>query len=335
MKTRIILAFFISQIVCLFFPQTAFCQTETFDMITYTAPKGWTKTVKKETVSFSDLNKNANVFCAITVYVGTASSGDPKKDFAVDWKAYVAKPYKADENPKTQPLTADGWTITTATAVIEIDGTKSLALLTVFSGYNKTSSVLVFSNSETYTKPVSDFLESVQLDKTPLAIPSPFAQVSPTTPVANSNSPAALVGRWGNGIASDSVSGNIVTYGSNATQQYYKFNADGTYSYVFSGYSGLAGTGGSFRMTTQESGVYAINGDAITITPKKSQTNSSSEGLHNNPLETVTYRWTIHYFEGVKEYSLVLHPDKQTKRDGGFSYGCLAFPNSYCYSQIK
>jgi len=77
-----------------------------------------------------------------------------------------------------------------------------------------------------------------------------------------------------------------------------------------------------------------VNGDSITITPRKSQTNSNSGGLKNNPLETVTYRWTIHYFEGIGEYALILHPDHQTNRDGGFDY-VLAFPNSYSYSQIK
>ena len=84
----------------------------------------------------------------------------------------------------------------------------------------------------------------------------------------------------------------------------------------------------------EESGVYTLNGDSMTITPKKSQTRSNSEGLKNNPLEMVTYRWTIHYFEGIGEYALILHPDHQTKRDGGFDY-VLAFPNSYSYSRVK
>lgn len=291
-------------------------------MVTYTPPKGWTRTAKNDSVSFGDLNKTANAFCAMTVYIGTASSGDPKKDFAVDWKVYVAKPYNADENPKTEIRTGEGWTITVASAPIEISGIKSLALLTVFSGYGKTSGILVFSNNEAYTQAVSDFLESVKLDKTPLALqPTPN---TPNTPVANSNNPA-LVGKWGNGISG--IGGT--------TQQHYQFNADGTYSFVLSGYSGLAGRIGTYQTTTEESGVYTLNGDSMTITPKKSQTKSNSEGLKNNPLEIVTYRWTIHYFEGVKEYALIMHPDHKTKRDGEFSYGYAAFPNSYGYSPIK
>lgn len=317
----------------LMMPMCIYCQTETFDIVTYTPPKGWTKTVKEGAVAYADLNKTASTYCVVTVYKGMASSGDAGKDFAIQWKTRVSDLFKTDADPKTETQSGDGWTIKTAVTLIDVDGVRSLAMLTGFSGYGKSASILVISNSETYTKAVTDFLEGVKLDKTPVALQAP--PILSGTPSANSYDPAALVGRWGNGIAGDTISGNTITYGSNATQQYYKFNADGTYEYVYSGYSGLAGQAGSFHITTNESGIYTIRGDSITITPKRSQTKTSNEGLRNDPLETVTYRWTIHYFEGVKEYSLVLHPDKQTKRDGGFSYGCMAFPNSYCYSQMK
>jgi hypothetical protein len=304
-------------------------QTEKVDITEFTPPKGWTKTPKANAVVFSDLNKTTNTFCVLTVYEGTASSGEAGKDFAADWKTFVSKPFKIEENPKTETQTGDGWTITTGVAFIDVDGTRSLAMLTTFSGYGKTASVLAISNSDTYTRSVSDFLESIKLDKTQIAA-QPAAP--PTASAANSNK--SLVGRWGTGTAANSVSGNSVTYGSTAAQKYYQFNADGTFSFTFSGYSGLVGYAGSFHMTTQETGVYSINGDSITITPRKSQTNSNSGGLKNNPLETVTYRWTIHYFEGIGEYALILHPDHQTRRDGGFDY-VLAFPDSYSYSRMK
>ncbi|MEP7074753.1 MAG: lipocalin family protein [Acidobacteriota bacterium] len=329
---RAIFLFLIVQIGCFIFPLAIFCQSETLDIVTYTAPAGWTKTFKENAVVFSDLNKTTNVFCAVTIYSSSVASGNADKDFAAEWENLVAKPFQAIGSPKTETQNDDGWRLTSANAQIEVDGFKSLAFLVVYSGYGRRTSILAFLNSDTYLVQLGTFLKSVKLDKAQVASQKPAVS---RTPVANSYDSAALVGRWGNGIAGDTVSGNTITYGSNATQQYYKFNADGTYSFVYSGYSGLAGQTGSFHVSTNEIGVYTLNGDSITITPKKSQTNSNSSGLRNNPLETVTYRWTIHYFEGVKEYSLVLHPDKQTNRDGGFSYGCLAFPNSYCYSQMK
>jgi hypothetical protein len=208
----------------------------------------------------------------------------------------------------------------------------------VITGYGRTASVLTIFSNQQYLPQIDAFMTGIKMDKAQAmadARPPSTPPTSPTTtPVANSYSPAALVGKWGTGTAGDTVSGNYIQYGSNAAQKYYQFNADGTYSFIYSGYSGLAGTMGSFHITMEESGVYTLNGDSMTITPRKSQTKSNSEGLKNNPLETVTYRWTIHYFEGIGEYALILHPDHQTKRDGGFDY-VLAFPNSYSYSRAK
>ena len=332
MKTsRLILFLLVVQTVSLFTASPIFCQTETPAGIRFTPPKGWTKTTKESAVIFVDLDKKANTFCVLTIHSVTASAGSAERDFANEWKTFVVTPHKGDANPKTETEIRDGWTVISATTPIETDGIKSLAFLIVFSGFGKTTSILAILNSDIYLKPLVAFLETVKIDKESIAsrLPTPA-----NSPAANSSSPLSLVGKWGNGTAADTVSGRTITYGSNATQKYYQFKADGTYSFVYSGYSGLVGQAGAFHITTQETGVYAVNGDSITITPRKSQTNSNSGGVKNNPLETVTYRWTIHYFEGIQSYALILHPDHQTTRDGGFDY-VLAFPNSYSYSQIK
>jgi hypothetical protein len=323
---KLFAALLIAHAFCLCIPATSFCQTQKLDIVQFTPPRGWAKTTKDDAVIFVDADKNANTFCVLTIHSSTASAGNVEKDFAAEWKNFVVTPHAADDNPKTETEIKDGWTITSANTQIETDGVKSVAVLIVYSGFGKTTSILAILNSQTYLKPLTEFLETVKIDKA-----SVVTQVR--APATNSSAPS-LVGRWGTGTAADTVSGNYVTYGSNATQKYYQFNADGTFSFIYSGYSGLAGQVGSFHITTQESGVYTLNGDSITITPRKSQTNSNSGGLRNNPLETVTYRWTIHYFEGIQSYSLILHPDHQTNRDGGFDY-VLAFPNSYSYSQIK
>src|SRR5258708_39491920 len=105
----------------------------------------------------------------------------------------------------------------------------------------------------------------------------PFAaRPEPTAnaPVANSPGPVALVGKWGTGIAGDTVSGNYIQYGSVASQKYYQFNADGTYSFIYSGYSGLAGTAGAFLITIEENGVFTFYRDCVTInTHKKKKKN--------------------------------------------------------------
>lgn len=334
MKTsKIILALFIMQVAA----STIFSQTEKLDIIEYTPPKGWTKTPKDGLTVYSDSDKTTGGFCLLTVYPSIASVGDPQKDFVIAWKEKVVTPFKAEGNPKTETQTQDGWTSVSSATQIQSDGITSAVVMTVVSGYGRTASILAILSNQEYLPQVDAFITGIKMDKAQAvadAKPPAAPPTSPTTPAANSYSPAELVGKWGTGTAGDTVSGNYVQYGSNASQKYYQFNADGTYRFIYSGYSGLAGTMGSFHIAMEESGVYTLSGDSITITPKKSQSRSNSEGLKNNPLETVTYRWTIHYFEGIGEYALIMHPDHQTKRDGGFDY-VLAFPNSYSYSKMK
>jgi hypothetical protein len=328
---KIILGLLIGQTICLVAAQPIFCQTETLDTVQYTPPKGWVKTPKESAVIYTAVNKTANTFCVLTIHSVTASAGSAEKDFANEWKTFVVTPHKVEENPKTETEIRDGWTLISANTPIESEGIKALAFLVVYSGFGKTTSILAVLNSDTYIQPLAAFLETVKINQAAIVSRPP---APPEAPAANSSGAPSLVGKWGNGTAADTVSASTVTFGSNATQKFYQFNADGTYNFVYSGYSGLVGQAGAFHITTQESGVYTVNGDSITITPRKSQSVSNSGGLKNNPLETVTYRWTIYYFEGIQTYALILHPDHQTTRDGGFDY-VLAFPNSYSYSQIK
>ena len=315
----------------LFNAHMAFCQSEKIDIIEYTPPKGWTKTPKDGLMVFNDYDKNTGGFCLLTVYPSTASVGSPQKDFSSEWNEKVVKPFKAEANLKTETQTQDGWTSVSAATQIQSDGITSAVMMTVVSGYGRTASILAILNNQEYLPQIETFMTGIKMDKVQAMAD---AKPAPTVNTAVGSSSNSIVGKWGTGTAADTVSGNYVTYASNATQKYYQFNADGTYTFVYSGYSGLVGSAGAFHITTQEAGVYTLNGDSITITPRKSQTNSNSGGLKNNPLETVTYRWTVHYFEGIGEYALILHPDHQTNRDGGFDY-VLAFPDSYSYSRIK
>src|SRR5688572_12069194 len=62
---------FILTAVGLFVPPTVSGQTEKLGIVSYTAPKGWTKTPKENVVAFSELNRTTGVFCIITLYGAT------------------------------------------------------------------------------------------------------------------------------------------------------------------------------------------------------------------------------------------------------------------------
>src|SRR4051794_33970741 len=108
--SRTIFALVIAQILGVLNPYAIFCQNETLDIVTYTPPAGWSKTVKQGAVVYTDANPAKGTFCLLTVYAGAASAGSPIKDFAKDWNEFVVKPFKTAAGPKTQTQTTpDGW----------------------------------------------------------------------------------------------------------------------------------------------------------------------------------------------------------------------------------
>jgi hypothetical protein len=265
--SKIVLGLFIAQALYLFAAQPIFSQTETLDIVQYTPPQGWVKTVKEGAVTYTAVNKTTNAFCILTVYVSSASAGSMQKDFADEWNRAVVKPFKADANPKTQTQTTpEGWQATVGAAPIELEGgSKAAALLTVFSGFEKTMSILVIFNDEAYLAQAGALIDGIKLDKTKALAqtappmqsnPSPTTQidpfpdkphVQPQKPLAGllkqSITMADLVGTWDNGAASvttyvDSSSGNYAGTDTTFFTENYTIKPDGTFDHRFQGRTG-------------------------------------------------------------------------------------------------
>ena len=87
----------------------------------------------------------------------------------------------------------------------------------------------------------------------------------------------------------------------------------------------------------EETGSFSVNGDSLTITPRSSKAtlrnlNGVVQESRANQLETVTYKWTTHFFDGIGETNLVLQPPAPTNRDGVLG-GNSRFPNAYLFTQ--
>lgn len=164
------------------------------------------------------------------------------------------------------------------------------------------------------------------------------AVAQPSGAAAPSAKPAGqmVVGVWSKSASSPwGLSPGAVVTNAGYYKGQYQFGPNG--SYRFKGES----WGGSLRSnefwTIEESGVYSVDGDALTISPRTSTATLRDRAgvvkkTQNNPLEKMTYKWKLHYFEGIGETNLVLQPSQPTMRDGGFA-GNSDFPNSYLYSQ--
>ena len=286
---RVILGLFVAQFLCLIVPQTIFSQTETLDIVTFTPPVGWAKTIKDGAVVYSDVNTKTGSFCILTVYASTASSGDAQKDFANSWNDLAVKQFKTAPNPKTETQTDPaGWKGTVAAEQGEADGgLQGYALLTVYSGFGKTVSIFAFFNKEEYLARLDAVVEGVKLDKTKaLAQTTPPVQNDQGTlstrdpfpdkpnrgpqeplagPLKNSITIADLVGDW-----SDSGGANVVTYvhsgsgsyaGTDATFStgWYTIKSDGSFTQKFQGRTD------NHTVREVSSGTFTLSGGNIIV----------------------------------------------------------------------
>jgi hypothetical protein len=277
--TKIVFGLFIAQVLCLSVPQSAFCQTETLDIIQYMPPKGWTKTPKEGVMVFSDINQSTHGFCILTVYASTASAGSPQKDFANEWNELIVRPFKAEANPKTETQTQDGWTSMAGAAQIEMEGRKSYVIMTVFSGYGKTASVYALLNDQSYLPQLDAFMASIKLDKTKASSnPTPTIQnndpfpdrpgYAPQKPLSGTLNAtitmADLVGTWDHGAGSVQtyIDSNTGDYSHTATSFYgeqFLIKSDGTFEYKFVGRSN------NTTVRESDSGSVILSGSFITI----------------------------------------------------------------------
>lgn len=154
-------------------------------------------------------------------------------------------------------------------------------------------------------------------------------------PAAPTGDAAAIVGTW----ATSSGAGGIgyVKWNWGAVRRRYVFAGDGTFTYHSEYWYGNDAP--NQWMLVDQRGAWSVSGGEITIAPSASSAvvvDRAGKRIDSvdAPLEQMTYRWQLHFFEGIGETDLILAPTTgtETKRDGAFASND-AFPGSYLFSQ--
>jgi hypothetical protein len=145
---------------------TALAQKQTFDIITYTPPKGWAKQPATDAIQLSKEDPSGT-FCLITLYKSIPTEKDAKTNFDAAWVALVKDQLGVEGEAEMQPaLTEDGWEVLSGHAQFEKDGVKGIALLVNSTGNEKMVNILIITNTDAYEKDMTAFLESIDLKKT-------------------------------------------------------------------------------------------------------------------------------------------------------------------------
>ncbi|MBK8611591.1 MAG: hypothetical protein IPL84_17040 [Chitinophagaceae bacterium] len=319
---------------------SACAQKQSFDLATYTPPKGWKKQNADAAVQFSKEDAAKGSYCLITLYKSTPGTPDPKENFNMAWATLVKELVTVSGSPEMQPAaTANGWEVQSGYSPFESDGNKGIALLVTASGFAKMVNMIILTNTDIYEKETSAFLESISLKKlqTETIKPKTTAEI-PASSINN----AAILGTWIKSGGINPAYGNAAATGNAGyTKDQYTFNSNGTYSFVSKtfrySYNSL--------ILVKENGTYQINGTSLLIKPSKSviQSWSKKNGTdkfgalltsQNRSLENITYQFTRHYFSGIQVWNLVLQASSPTQRDGPFSNN-TTFSNAWYYAPVS
>lgn len=138
----------------------AMSQKQTFDILSYSVPKGWKADKKTETASYSK-DAGAKGYCIITLYKSIDAGNNSKQNFDISWQSLVKATLTTDD-PAMQPATTDdGWETQTGSAAFETNDIKGTAILLSSTKLNKLVNILILIKGDDLIKDMSAFLESI------------------------------------------------------------------------------------------------------------------------------------------------------------------------------
>jgi hypothetical protein len=319
-------------------------QTETYDLTSFTPPKGWTKDANETVLAYTSINKTNNTWCRINIVKSTTSKGSIEADFESEWNNLVVVPYKVTDPPQENEIVeSDGWKVKSAAGKFTFNDAGSIVLIATASGFERCVSIVSTTNSQDYITAIQSFIESVKLIK-----PGP-AKTTPAVPQDNAaiSDPASVIGIWGKTSNNNSnYEMNNGLHGYFSCQ--YTFNKNGTYSFISRIFNYLPDI-----LLAKENGTYKVTGNTVTLTPQNSIIQKWTKGTitdntgkpatvdklgklvssQKRTLEKTSYRFTKEYFSGINEWSLQLSSGKETLRDGPFNGG-NSFPNTWFYKAV-
>lgn len=152
-------------ILC-FFITNLTAQT-TFDVFTYTEPKGFAKEDKKGMRTYTKSDNKNGTYCILSLYTQTESKGTLQNDFDEDWQTFAVKQLGVTATPqmdKGDEIT--GWKTLSGAANFEFNSGTSMAIVTTAKKDNIATTILVVSNAQNLITELDAFFNSIKLTKT-------------------------------------------------------------------------------------------------------------------------------------------------------------------------
>ncbi len=144
----------------------SFAQKSTFDISTFTTPKGWIKEASESAVQFKKEDAAKGTYCLMTLYKAVPGTTNSKENFDLAWSSIVKEMVTVTIEPEMQsPANDKGWELQSGYAPFESEGSKGVVLLVTSTGFEKMVILIIITNTNVYEKEVDAFIASVSLKK--------------------------------------------------------------------------------------------------------------------------------------------------------------------------
>ena len=165
-------------------------QQQTYDLITFTPPKGWNQSNQQNVRVYSITDNVKRTWAQIGIVKSTVSKGSIDADFESEWKELVVKPY-GKYGVTDQPLMIDsqtfkGWQLRTGLGKFVFNKDTSFVLLNTISDGQRCASVTMMSNTTEYGTTLDAFVASINVPK-PNETAVNDKKISPAVTPSNTN----------------------------------------------------------------------------------------------------------------------------------------------------
>jgi hypothetical protein len=157
-------------LLLLTFTRSAFGQTQAFDVATFVAPRGWTRT---ESPGFallqgSGMRNGRPINCQIYVFVSGESPASPAAIFQSEWNVKIVQALRlqATPNPQTERR-PDGWTALTSFIDALQNGVPYRTILYTATGSGRFISIVANYTVGGCEAEIASFFQSLQLRASP------------------------------------------------------------------------------------------------------------------------------------------------------------------------
>lgn len=174
---------------------------ETYDVITFAAPRGWAREDRPGSVlAFTQKDGRSGAWARVAIYRSTTGAGSLASDFGGEWESLVAKPLGTGAASQTSDAPSqDGWSRRTGTAQFTFEKRPAFATLTTVSNGARRASILVIANSNAFQGDIDRFMSSVRIDAPVVRADAPAAAATESRDAraapGNPNAMPSVIGR--------------------------------------------------------------------------------------------------------------------------------------------